>query len=83
MSRYGIGITAEVVGSVWSPGTFHGIQIFFLFPDSGGDANSNYGNVTRPYSMQPSPSHPMHGGDVQNGASDENWRSHGEGRVGK
>lgn len=48
--------------------------------DSGGDANSNYGNVTRPYSMQPSPSHPIH--DVQNGAADDNWRSHGEGRVG-
>lgn len=57
-------------------------NFFFCFSDSGGDANSNYGNVTRPYSMQPSPSHPMHG-DVQNGASDENWRSHGEGRVGK
>lgn len=56
-------------------------NLALTFSDSGGDANSNYGNVARPYSMQPSPSHPIHGD--QNGSNDENWKSHTEGRVGK
>ncbi len=83
MSRYGIEITAEVVRVLIKVTTGRNVRhTNFHSTDSGGDANSNYGNVTRPYTMQPSPSQPIHG-DVQNGASDENWRSHGEGRVGK